>query len=106
MFSCSSNIKSYVIEITTFKIKTTVTTENFWKEDAKIDTNYTSKQPGYISRESAFNDETDEVLVVAKWKKMEDADASMQKFMKDTSVANYANMIEGNTMRMKRYLAN
>jgi PKD repeat protein len=95
---------SYIIEITTFKMKSTVNTEEFWKEDAKIDANYTSKQPGYISRESGFDKDTNEVLVVAKWNTKEDADASMHKFMTDNSVADYVNMIEGTTMKMKRYL--
>lgn len=95
---------SYIIEITTFKIKSTVKTKDFWKEDAKIDANYTSKQPGYISRESGFDNETNEVLIVAKWNTKKDADASMQKFMTDNSVANYVNMIEGTTMKMKRYV--
>lgn len=95
---------SYIIEITTFKIKSTVNSEYFWKEDAKIDANYTSKQPGCISRESGFDTETNEVLIVAKWNTKKDADASMQKFMTDNSVANYVNMIEGTTMKMKRYV--
>lgn len=99
-------MKSYVIEITTFKIKSTVDIEDFWNEDAKVDDNYTRKQPGYISRESAFNDETNEVLIVAKWTTMNDADNSMQKFMKDSSVADYADMIDGNTMKMTRYTVN
>lgn len=97
-------VDSYVIEITTFKIKSTVNADEFWVEDAKVDANYTSKQPGYISRESAFDADTNEVLVVAKWTTMEHADKSMQKFMKDASVANYANMIDGSTMKMKRYI--
>jgi len=98
------NMDTYVIEITTFKMKSTVNADDFWVEDAMIDTNYTSKQPGYISRESAFDEDSNEVLVVAKWTTMEHADKSMQKFMKDASVANYANMIDGSTMKMKRYI--
>ncbi|MGB2684581.1 MAG: hypothetical protein WBC43_06140 [Olleya sp.] len=104
-FSKKENDKnSYVIEVTTYKIKASVSTENYWIEDAKVDTNYTSKQPGYISRESAYNEETKTFLVVAKWKSMKDAEASMTKFMKDESVAKFANMIDGSTMKMSHYL--
>ncbi|WP_452226885.1 hypothetical protein [Lacinutrix cladophorae] len=99
-------INTYVIEVTTYKIKEAVSNENYWIEDAKVDANYTSKQPGYISRESAYNEDTKTFLVVAKWKTMEDAEASMAKFMKDESVADFANMIEGSTMKMSRYLVN
>lgn len=99
-------MNTYVIEVTTYKIKSSVTTEDYWVEDAKIDANYTSKQPGYISRESAYNEDTKDYLVIAKWKTMADADASMNKFMNDSSVADFVNMIDGNTMKMTRYSVN
>jgi PKD repeat protein len=85
-------------------MKSIVNTEDFWKEDVKIDANYTSKQPGYISRESRFDEETNEVLIVAKWNTKEDADASMEKFMTDKTVTDYVKMIEGTAMKMKRYV--
>ncbi|RNC88246.1 MAG: hypothetical protein ED556_03415 [Winogradskyella sp.] len=96
-------MKPYVIEITTFKYKATVNAHNFWKEDAKIQDIYTSKQPGYISRESGYSEETNEVLVVVKWETMTDADASMKKFMSDASVVDFANMINASTLKMARY---
>ena len=37
------------------------------------------------------------------WERMEDAEASMKKFMGDASVADFANMIDGNSMKMARY---
>ena len=93
----------YILEITSFQYKDTVNPDYFWKEDAKIQETYTSKQPGFISRESAYNEEGNEVLVVVRWKSETDAEASMNKFMNDTSVAPYAKMIEGSTMKMMRY---
>ena len=94
---------SYIIEITTFKLQNEVDMEAFWSGDIKIEANYTSKQPGYISRESAYNDTTSEVLVVVKWKNNEAAKTSMGKFMTDTSVSSYVSMIDGSTMKMNRY---
>lgn len=94
--------KPYVIEVTTFKTNQEVDSGAFWARDAKIQEDYTSKQPGFISRESAFSEEG-EVLVVVRWEKMADAEASMNKFMQDASVADYAQMIDGPTMEMKRY---
>ena len=93
----------YVIEVVTFKYKSTVNDDVFWKEDAKIQTDYTSKQPGFISRESGSSNENKEVLVIVRWKTEADADASMKNFMKDRSVVEFVNMIEANTMKMKRY---
>lgn len=104
---CSQNKKDmkkpYVIEITSFKYKATVDANQFWEEDAKVEEIYTSRQPGYISRESGYSDNENEVVVVVRWNKQSDADASMQKFMTDESVKDYANMIEGSTMKMARY---
>ena len=93
----------YVIEVVTFKYNTTVNTDDFWKEDAKIETGYTSKQPGFISRESGYSKNEGEVLVVVRWKTQADAEASMKKFMNDESVKDFANMIDAPTMKMERY---
>lgn len=95
----------YVIEVTTFAYKTEVSADAFWARDAGIQADYTSQQPGFISRESALA-EDGEVVVVVRWKTMADADASMQKFMQDASVADYAEMIDGPSMKMKRYQVN
>ncbi len=106
MMSCNQNLEpmeSYVIEVTTFKYKASVSAEKFWEEDAKVQEIYTSKQPGYISRESAYSIESNEVVVVVRWQTMTDAEASMSKFMNDASVATFANMIDGPTMKMARY---
>lgn len=105
-FGCQQheiNMKPYIIEITTFKYKNAVKPTDFWKEDAQIQTQYTSLQSGYISREAGYSAESNEVLVMVKWETKEDADASMQKFMADKSVANYVEMIDAPTMKMTRY---
>ena len=96
-------MKPYVIEVVTFKYKNTVRADDFWAEDAKIEVNYTSKQPGFISRESGYSENDHEVLVIVRWKSMADADASMKKFMSDSSVKGFANMIDASTMKMVRY---
>ncbi len=96
-------MKPYVIEVVTFKYKNAVQSEEFWAEDAKIETDYTSKQPGFISRESGYSKNDNEVLVIVRWKSMSDADASMKKFINDESVKGFANMIDAPTMKMVRY---
>lgn len=104
--SCSQKqkeMKNYVIEVTTFKYNATVDADKFWTRDAEIDTDYTSKQTGYISRESGYSENSNEIVVVVRWQTQADADASMKKFMEDTSVADYAAMINGSTMKMSRY---
>ena len=103
--SCTSNKENYVLEVTTFKLKTTSNTSTFNALDAKVENNFTSKQPGFIKRQSAVN-ENGEYVVLVYWDNNENADASMQKFMSDTSVADYASMIDGSTMKMSRFTVN
>lgn len=98
-----SNMTSYVIEVTSFQYNSNVDADVFWARDAAIEADYTSKQPGYISRESGYSKDNNEVIVVVRWKTQEDAAASMKKFMGDQSVADYAQMINGPTMKMARY---
>ncbi len=99
----SDAMKPYVIEVTTFKYKNTVDADAFWARDAEIQDDYTSKQPGFISRESGYSPNLNEVVVVVKWETQADADASMNKFMGDESVSDFAEMINGPTMKMARY---
>ena len=99
--SCSS-AKS-VLEVTTFKTKSVTNTPVFNKLDAEIETNFTKKQPGFIKRQSGIN-ENGEYVVLVYWETLENAKASMEKFMSDGSVADYASMIEGSSMKMSRYI--
>ena len=106
--SCKNEEKSIepsVLEVTTFSIKTTVNSQTFNALDAEVEDNFTSKQPGFIRRESGIN-ENGEYTVIVYWKTLADAEASMKKFMGDASVADYAGMIEGSSMKMNRYTIN
>lgn len=91
-----------VLEVTSFNLKTTASELEFNTLDAQIEETFTSKQPGYIRRQSGV-DEQGRYVVVVYWKTLADAKASMDKFMADASVATYANMIEGSTMKMSRF---
>ncbi len=105
--STSQNAESKVntktiLEVTTFKINADADSMAFAKRDAMVESDFTSKQPGFIKRQSAV-DEKGNYAVVVYWKNMESAEASMNKFMADPAVADYAKMIDGNTMKMSRY---
>jgi hypothetical protein len=104
--SCSQNqkdMKPYVLEVTSFKYNANVNADTFWTRDAEIEADYTSKQVGFISRESGYSESNNEVIVLVRWKTQADAAASMKKFMTETSVQDYAAMIDGPTMKMARY---
>lgn len=99
----SSVMKDIIIEVTSFKTKSEgVDAAAFQQRDAGIEKDYTSKQPGFIKRISGIN-ATGEYAVVVYWESMDAAEASMKKFMSDSSVADYAGMIDGPSMKMARY---
>ncbi len=91
-----------IMEVTTFKINSGVDPMSFAVRDAEIENDFTRKQPGYIKRQSGV-DEKGNYVVVVFWKSAAEADASMNKFMDDPSVADYAKMIDGSSMNMARY---
>ena len=100
--SCKETKANLVLEVTTFKTKSVTNSVTFAKLDAEVEQNFTSKQPGFISRQSGIN-EAGEYVVLVFWDTQENAKASMEKFMADQSVADYASMIEATSMKMNRY---
>ncbi|WP_236973405.1 nuclear transport factor 2 family protein [Maribacter sp. 6B07] len=102
--SCNSPEKKVetVLEVTSFNIKTTVSELEFNKLDAEVEETFTSKQPGFIRRQSGV-DEQGRYVVLVYWKSVADAEASMNKFMSDESVASYAGMIDDSSMKMSRF---
>lgn len=112
--SCSSNddhkenqetkmdAPKQIMEVTSFNINEGVDATNFANRDTQVEANFTSKQPGFIKRQSGVDDKGNYVVVVF-WESLANADSSMSHFMSDTSVADYGQMIDGNTMKMARY---
>lgn len=91
-----------IMEVTTFNINAEANPMAFAKRDAEVESDFTSKQSGFIKRQSGVDDKGNYVVVVY-WESVADAEASMNKFMSDASVADYAQMIDGPTMKMSRY---
>lgn len=109
LISCGKDAKSKpnpegktIMEVTTFNIKSDVNAATFAQRDAQVESDFTSQQPGFIKRQSGVDDKGNYVVVVF-WESAANADASMNKFMSDASVADYAQMLDGETMKMARY---
>jgi len=93
---------SPVIEVVTLKLKDGVTATQFLPIDQEIQTQYISKRPGFISRESAPGaDHT--WLVIVHWRTVADADASMKSFSTAPASAQFMSMIVPESMVMTRY---
>ena len=90
-----------VIEIVTFRLKPGVSADQFAPIDKAVERDHVSRQPGFISRESAHAG--NEWLVIVHWRSAKDADASMSTFAKATAAASFMARIDESTMSMKRY---
>lgn len=91
-----------ILEVTTFKLKTTANKTAFNTLDSQVENSFTNKQTGFIKRQSGF-DANGNYVVIVFWNTIENVQASMKKFMTDSSVAQYASMIDASTMKMNRY---
>lgn len=91
-----------ILEVTTFNINSDTNPITFAKRDAEVESDFTSKQPGFVKRQSGMDEEGNYVVLVY-WESVANADASMKKFMGDASVADYGQMIDAPTMNMSRY---
>jgi len=93
---------SDVIEIVTFKLRPGVSIAEFMPIDKAVELEHVSKQPGFISRESASGADG-EWLVVVHWQSEKYADASMATFSNAPAAAKFMSKIDASTMSMKRY---
>ncbi|CZF84081.1 hypothetical protein GCE9029_04187 [Grimontia celer] len=91
-----------VIEIATFKLKEGVSYETFAPLDKAVEVEHVTKQPGFISRESAKG-QNGEWLVVVHWETEADAEASMNSFMQAPAAGPFVEKIDTSTMSMKHY---
>ncbi len=94
-----------IMEVTTFNITSDTSPLIFEKRDMEIESVFTSKQSGFVKRQSGVDDEGNYVVVVF-WDDLKSAETSMSKFMNDESVADYAKMIDASSMKMSRYTMN
>jgi hypothetical protein len=90
------------VEVIHFRMQEGANEQEFIREDERVGREYTPYQPGFISRESAKNDEGDWVVIV-HWESAEDAEASMQKFPNDPTAQRFIAMMDSDTFSMKRY---
>jgi hypothetical protein len=90
------------LEVIHFRMREGMDEQEFIRDDERVGREYTPYQPGFISRESAKNDEGDWV-VITHWDSAEDAQASMQKFANDPTTQRFIAMMDGDTFSMNRY---
>lgn len=91
-----------VIEIATFDLNEGVSASDFAVYDQAVEEQHVALQPGFVSRETGFN-EDGQWLVVVHWDSVASADASMSSFATAPAAADFMANLQPATMAMKRY---
>lgn len=90
------------VEVIHFRLAAGADVDEFLREDENVGTNYTPRQPGFVSRVSARNDNGDWVVIV-HWTNPQDAEESMKKFPDDPVAARFNALLDPETFSMIRY---
>lgn len=90
------------VEVIHFRPVPDADLEEFMREDERVGREYTPKQPGFIDRESARNDNGDWVVIV-HWEDAASAEASMELFPKDPTAKRFIELMDSSTFSMTRY---
>lgn len=98
----SAGTQEPVIEVVTLKIKPGISDTEFQKIDHAVEEQHVSRQPGFISRESAAGKDGS-WLVIVHWKSTADAQASMNSFESVPAAKTFMDSIVPGTMTMTRY---
>lgn len=90
-----------VIEIATMTLAEGMTPDAFAKIDARVDAEHVSQQPGFISRQSGFEDDT--WVAIVQWESHEAAQASMDNFASAPAAAEFMGGVDAESIVMTRY---
>ncbi|MBX5204034.1 hypothetical protein HJB81_21960 [Rhizobium sp. NZLR1] len=102
MLAGVSAARAEVVEVVTFNLKPGVTEKEFAPLDKAVGKDHVSRQPGFISRESASG-QNGSWLVVVHWKSVSDANASMNSFTSAPAAQPFMDKLQADTMKMVRY---
>lgn len=91
-----------VMEVATFMRKDGVSAAAFAPLDKAVEQEHAARQPGFVSRESAWSADG-ERLVIVHWQSEKNANTSMASFEKAPAAAAFMSGIEASAMRMKRF---
>lgn len=90
-----------VVEIVTFTVPAG-NADAFVVADAAVGRAYVSKQPGFVSRETARGDGED-WMVIVHWEDLESAESSMARYQSAPEAAGQLALMDQSTFAMRRY---
>ncbi len=62
------------------KLKVGYTMKQFLKVDKEMETNFVTKQKGFLKREVAVSKDNTQLFVIVHWQTLEDAEVDAKKF--------------------------
>jgi heme-degrading monooxygenase HmoA len=100
-YNFAENDVSGIVEIAIFNLKEGVSDEEFFPLSQIVEDEHVSKQPGFISRDSAVED--GKWVVIVNWDSLESAQASMDSFASAPAAADFVDKIDLETMTVMTY---
>lgn len=98
-----ANYANYNIQVGTYHTKKGVKMADFKKIDSLMEQVYTSKQPGFISRESGI-DQKGNWLVVVSYDTEANANAAYERFKTNPLAADFRNNIDTASLSLQNFL--
>lgn len=92
--------KSIVIEMVEFKIISGISDADFIKIVDSLETNFHSKQKGFISTELAKGKEKGYWMMIQHWESMEDAKEVIKMMMKTPITEEFRKVLEPTSVKM------
>ena len=90
------------IEIVTFELQDGVERDRFIEQNKQVERDFVAVQPGFVDRETGFNEEG-KVVVVLHWESPDAAQGSMDKFPTAAETQDFTQLIDMDTFKMTRY---
>jgi hypothetical protein len=90
------------IEIVEFELQDGVERDRFIEQNKQVERDFVAQQPGFVDRETGFNEEG-KVVVVLHWESPDAAQGSMDKFESAPETQDFTKLIDMSTFKMTRY---
>ena len=98
----SADFKNTIVEIATFKLAKGVSHDQFVAIDHSFHIDHMLLQEGFISRETASNEDC-EVVVIVHWRSLQDAETSMRGFVAAPTAKRFLKAMDESSLTMKRF---
>lgn len=100
----STSDPAEVVEIVTFNLSPGSTEQDFLAINHRVEEEHVAQQPGFVQRETLYDDKENRWLVLVYWRSISDAENSMASFSSAPATSIFMQTIDPSSMKMTRYL--